>query len=69
MLDKGLTRELHLHLAPKILGDNEATPLFDGRAPINMDEALALRITDARASGKDIMLTMRPPRVCETKEV
>ena len=61
-LDKGLTRELHLHLAPKILGDNEATPLFDGRAPITMDEALALRITNARSSGKDIMLTMRPAR-------
>ncbi len=60
LLDKGLARELHLHLAPKILGDNEATPLFDGRAPILMDEALQLRITEARTSGDDIMLTMRP---------
>ena len=60
LLDKGLARELHLHLAPKILGDNEATPLFDGRAPINMEGALQLRITEARNSACDIMLTMRP---------
>ena len=60
LLDKGLARELHLHMAPKILGDNEATPLFDGRAPMNIDEALQLRITDAMPSGDDIMITLRP---------
>ncbi|MDL2315802.1 bifunctional diaminohydroxyphosphoribosylaminopyrimidine deaminase/5-amino-6-(5-phosphoribosylamino)uracil reductase RibD [Desulfovibrio sp. OttesenSCG-928-A18] len=60
LLDKGLARELHLHLAPKIMGDNDATPLFDGRAPIIVDEALQLRITDSRPSGDDIMLTLRP---------
>ncbi len=59
LLDKGLARELHLHLAPKILGDNEATALFDGRAPILMEEALQLRITEAHTSGADIMLTLR----------
>ena len=66
-LNRGLTHELHLHLAPKILGDNEATPLFDGLAPLTMDDALALRITDARNSGQDIMLTMRP-RTRNTQE-
>ena len=60
MLDAGLAKELHLHLAPKILGDNDATALFDGRAPILMDEALQLRITGSRLGPTDIMLTMRP---------
>lgn len=60
LLDKGLARELHLHLAPKLIGDNEATPLFDGRAPVQIDESLQLRITDAVPSGEDIAITLRP---------
>jgi diaminohydroxyphosphoribosylaminopyrimidine deaminase/5-amino-6-(5-phosphoribosylamino)uracil reductase len=60
LLDKGLAREFHLHMAPKIIGDNEATPLFDGRAPIQIDESLQLRITDAVPSGSDIAITLRP---------
>ena len=60
LLNAGLARELHLHLAPKILGDNEATPLFDGLGPMHIDEALQLRITDAIPSGDDIMITLRP---------
>ncbi len=59
-LDNHLAQELHLHLAPKILGDNEATPLFDGRAPILMDEALQLRITESAPCASDIIITMRP---------
>ncbi|MDR0338837.1 MAG: bifunctional diaminohydroxyphosphoribosylaminopyrimidine deaminase/5-amino-6-(5-phosphoribosylamino)uracil reductase RibD [Desulfovibrio sp.] len=60
LLDKGLAREFHLHLAPKILGDNQAIPLFDGRTPLNVEQALQLRITDAAPSGSDIVITMRP---------
>lgn len=60
LLAKGLARELHLHLGPKILGDSEAVPLFDGLAPTTLEEALQLRITDAAPSGEDIMLTLRP---------
>ena len=60
LLDKGLAREFHLHMAPKIVGDNEGTPLFDGRAPVQIDESLQLRITDAIPSGSDIALTLRP---------
>lgn len=60
LLDKGLARQLLLHLALKILGDNEATPLFDGRAPMNIEEALQLRITDSAFSGGDITITLRP---------
>lgn len=60
LLSKGVARELHLHMAPKILGDNEATPLFDGMTPMQIDESLQLRITDAVPSGDDIMITLRP---------
>lgn len=60
LLAKGLARELHLHLAPKILGDNEATPLFDGHVPMTIEEALQLRITGSMPSGSDIVLTLRP---------
>ncbi len=60
LLNAGLARELHLHLAPKILGDNEAIPLFDGLGLVHIDEALQLRITDAVPSDDDIMITLRP---------
>lgn len=59
LLHEGLAKELHLHLAPKIFGDNEATPLFDGLTPMHIDEGLQLRITDSLPSGDDIMLTLR----------
>jgi diaminohydroxyphosphoribosylaminopyrimidine deaminase/5-amino-6-(5-phosphoribosylamino)uracil reductase len=60
LLGSDLVHELHLHLAPKILGDNEATPLFDGRAPLRMDEALKMRFMGSQPSGEDIMLTLKP---------
>ena len=60
MLDKHLVREFHLHLAPKILGDNEATPLFDGLSPLTMGDALNLRITHVASCAEDIILTIRP---------
>jgi diaminohydroxyphosphoribosylaminopyrimidine deaminase/5-amino-6-(5-phosphoribosylamino)uracil reductase len=60
LLAKGLIREFHLHLAPKILGDAEAVPLFSGRAPLTMDDALPLRLAETCLSGGDILLTLRP---------
>ncbi len=60
MLHKGLVGEFHLHLAPKILGDNEATPLFDGLSPLTMDDALHLRLAGMRACGEDVILTFHP---------
>ena len=67
-LDSGLAREFHLHLAPKILGDNEAIPLFDGRNPLLIEEALQLRITGTRLSGSDIMIFLRPLRQAPVPE-
>jgi diaminohydroxyphosphoribosylaminopyrimidine deaminase/5-amino-6-(5-phosphoribosylamino)uracil reductase len=60
LLEAGLVHEFELHLAPKVLGDNAARPLFDGRAPLRMDDALGLRMAATAPSGEDIIVTLRP---------
>lgn len=60
LLDAGLVGEFHLHLAPRIIGDSSALPLFQGRAPLHMDEALDLRICHMEPSGEDCVLVLRP---------
>lgn len=60
LLEAGLTDEFHLYLAPLILGDNEARPLFDGRAPLSLDEALRLRFCSLGHSHSDACLVLRP---------
>ncbi len=60
MLEQGLVDEFHLYLAPCILGDNEATPIFDGKSPMQMGDALAMRVTDYGMSGIDIRVILRP---------
>lgn len=60
LLDAGLVDEFHLHLAPKVLGDGEATPLFSGREPLTMQEALNLHITQVDMYGEDCHVTLRP---------
>ena len=60
LLEKHLVRELHLHIAPKILGDNEATPLFDGRSPDTIDEALHFRLLDSFSNGHDLIMALKP---------
>ncbi|MDR1125775.1 MAG: bifunctional diaminohydroxyphosphoribosylaminopyrimidine deaminase/5-amino-6-(5-phosphoribosylamino)uracil reductase RibD [Deltaproteobacteria bacterium] len=59
LLEDGLADELRLHLAPKILGDAQARPLFDGRLPLSMDEALQLRLCGAEICGGDLLLRFR----------
>ncbi len=58
-LEQGLIDEFHLHLNPSVLGDNEAYPIFTGRSPLNMDEALRLRITHYDLCDQDMHITMR----------
>ncbi|WP_461208510.1 bifunctional diaminohydroxyphosphoribosylaminopyrimidine deaminase/5-amino-6-(5-phosphoribosylamino)uracil reductase RibD [Desulfocurvus sp. DL9XJH121] len=61
-VESGLMDEFQLYVAPKILGDEQAAPLFSGRAPETMDQALGLRLADVRMSGEDTLLTLRPAR-------
>ena len=52
-----------LHFAPGvnvILGDNEAAPLFDGRSPLTMAEALELRVCRTSLCDGDVHLQLRP---------
>lgn len=60
LLECGLVDEFHLHLAPRILGDNQAVPLFDGRTPLQLDKALQMRISDLRRCGDDVQIVLRP---------
>lgn len=60
LLENGLVDEFHLYLAPVILGDNDARPLFSGRAPLSLDEALRLRICETDDQAGDIFLLLRP---------
>ncbi len=60
LLQSGLADEFDLHLAPKILADNQARPLFDGLSPQHMGEALRLRLAGSRRLGDDLCLKFMP---------
>lgn len=60
LMEAGLVDEFHLHLAPCILGDNASHPVFDGRSPERMSEALRLRITRQELCGPDLHIILRP---------
>ncbi len=62
LFDSGLVDETLLFQAPKILGDDQAIPVFYGRAPMHMNEALPVRITSIQPIGDDILLTLKRPR-------
>lgn len=59
LLEANLVDEFHLFLAPIILGDNDARPLFNGRSPINLDEALRMRLCSLGKVGSDAKLLLR----------
>lgn len=60
LLEAGLVDEFRLHLAPLILGDAEARPLFGGRAPLELEDALRLRVSGLERCGADVHLLLRP---------
>lgn len=60
LLEAALVDEFHLFLAPIIMGDNDARPLFSGRAPLSVEDALAMRICAASADSGDAHITLRP---------
>ncbi len=60
LMDASLVNELHLHLAPLILGDNNARALFDGRAPAILADGLRMRHCASEVVGGDIHLILRP---------
>ena len=62
LMEAGCCDMLLLHLSPKILGDSEAKPVFAGRSPLAMDEALGFRLAKTEALGEDLALTLFPRR-------
>ncbi|MDR2800334.1 MAG: bifunctional diaminohydroxyphosphoribosylaminopyrimidine deaminase/5-amino-6-(5-phosphoribosylamino)uracil reductase RibD [Desulfovibrio sp.] len=60
LLEAGLVDEFRLHLAPIIMGDAEAAPLFAGRAPESMEQSLPLRLCGTNLCGGDAHLVLRP---------
>jgi diaminohydroxyphosphoribosylaminopyrimidine deaminase/5-amino-6-(5-phosphoribosylamino)uracil reductase len=60
LLEQGLADEFRLHVTPRVLGDNAAPPLFDGRAPLHMDQSLNMRISSLGMCGEDAHIVLRP---------
>lgn len=60
LLETGYMDEFHLHMAPIIMGDNDARPLFGGRAPLSIEDALRLRLCSVSTCGDDAHLLLRP---------
>ncbi len=66
LLEENLVDEFLLHMAPCVLGDEEARPAFIGRNPLHMSDALQLRITKYETCGTDLHLTLRPKHKAHT---
>ena len=59
LLEWGYVDEFHLHLAPLLLCDNNARPLFDGREPQTLAEGLGMRVCNAGMCGDDVHVLLR----------
>ncbi len=60
LIEQRVVDELHLFLAPKILGDSEGISSFSGRVVRSIDEAIPWRICQNKKVGEDLLLTLRP---------
>ncbi len=58
LMEQGCADEFVLYLAPRILGDDQAKPLFTGRSVASMTEALNLRISRFEPCGPDLKITL-----------
>lgn len=62
LLNAGLVDEFHLHMAPLILGDDEATPLFSGRHAESMEDALRMKAVAVSLADGDVHIRFRAKR-------
>lgn len=56
LLENGLVDDFRLHLAPRVLGDEDAPSLFCGRVCGSMEETLNLRLVSMQKMGGDCHL-------------
>jgi diaminohydroxyphosphoribosylaminopyrimidine deaminase/5-amino-6-(5-phosphoribosylamino)uracil reductase len=54
--------ELHLVMAPRILGDEQAVSVFSGRRVLQMEESVSWRLISHEQVGDDVWLFLRPGR-------
>jgi diaminohydroxyphosphoribosylaminopyrimidine deaminase / 5-amino-6-(5-phosphoribosylamino)uracil reductase len=60
LIQADLVDEFQLHLAPRILGDNEARPLFDGLSPMHIADGIGMRFQQVHVYGGDVHMTLLP---------
>lgn len=60
LLAQGAADEFVLFLTPRLLGDDQAKPLFTGRVALSMADSLNLRISRFEPSGPDLKITLIP---------
>jgi diaminohydroxyphosphoribosylaminopyrimidine deaminase/5-amino-6-(5-phosphoribosylamino)uracil reductase len=60
LMQAGLADELHLVLAPKVLGDEGGISVASGRRVQSMDQALGWRLISHEQVGRDLWLVYRP---------
>lgn len=59
-LEAKLADEIWHFIAMKILGDNQAIPVFQGRTPQTMDKSFDLRLSESKTMGNDLLLKLFP---------
>ena len=62
LLEADLVDEFHLHMAPFILADDEATPLFSGRHTESMEDALRMKAVSVSLADGDVHIRFRAKR-------
>ena len=62
LLEAGLVDEFHLQMAPLILADDEATPLYSGRHTESMEDALRMRAVSVSLAEGDVHIRFRATR-------
>ena len=61
-----LVDELHLVLAPKVMGDQSGVSVLSGRQVMSMDEAVHWRLSSHEQVGEDLWLVYRPRDPADT---
>ena len=59
LLEWNYVDEFHLHLAPLLLCDNNARPIFNGAEPQTIGEGFGLRVCDTGMCGDDVHVLLR----------
>ena len=59
MLNSGKVNELHLYIAPKLIGGMDSMPFLGGKSPLKMADAHRLSSPEISTFGDDIMISYK----------